>query len=39
MLALILVAFTISFIASVWATQSLIDWAKNMFNLKIIRDE
>ena len=39
MLVLILTAFTISFIATVWATQSLIDWAKNKFNLKIFIDE
>ena len=35
MLVLILVAFTISVVAIVWATQSLIDWAKKKFNLKI----
>lgn len=39
MLVLILVAFTISVVAIVWATQSLIDWAKNKFNLKIFIDE
>ena len=39
MLVLILVAFTISFIATVLATQSLIDWAKKKFNLKIFIDE
>ena len=35
MLVLILIAFTISFVVTVWATQSLIDWAKKKFNLKI----
>ena len=35
MLVLILIAFTISVVAIVWATQSLIDWAKKKFNLKI----
>lgn len=39
MLVLILAAFTISFIVTVWATQSLIDWAKKKFNLKIFIDE
>ena len=39
MLVLILTVFTISFIATVWATQSLIDWAKKKFNLKIFIDE
>ena len=39
MLVLILAAFTISFIATVWTTQSLIDWAKKKFNLKIFIDE
>ena len=39
MLVLILTAFTISFITTVWATQSLIDWAKKKFNLKIFIDE
>lgn len=39
MLVLILVAFTISVVAIVWATQSLIDWAKKKFNLKIFMDE
>lgn len=39
MLVLILTAFTISFIATVWVTQSLIDWAKKKFNLKIFIDE
>lgn len=35
MLVLVLIAFTISVVAIVWATQSLIDWAKKKFNLKI----
>ena len=35
MLVLILTAFTISVVVTVWATQSLIDWAKKKFNLKI----
>lgn len=35
MLVLILIAFTISVVVTVWATQSLIDWAKKKFNLKI----
>ena len=39
MLVLVLIAFTISFIATVWETQSLIDWAKKKFNLKIFIDE
>ena len=39
MLVLILIAFTISAVAIVWATQSLIDWAKKKFNLKIFIDE
>lgn len=39
MLVLILTAFTISVVAIVWATQSLIDWAKKKFNLKIFMDE
>lgn len=39
MLVLVLITFTISFIATVWATQSLIDWAKKKFNLKIFIDE
>lgn len=39
MLVLVLTVFTISFIATVWATQSLIDWAKKKFNLKIFIDE
>lgn len=39
MLVLILTAFTISSVAIVWATQSLIDWAKKKFNLKIFIDE
>ena len=39
MLVLILTAFTISFITTVWATQSLIDWAKKKFNLKIFIDD
>lgn len=39
MLVLILIAFTISVVAIVWATQSLIDWAKKKFNLKIFIDE
>lgn len=39
MFVLILTAFTISFIATVWATQSLIDWAKKKFNLKIFIDD
>lgn len=39
MLVLILTAFTISSVAVVWATQSLIDWAKKKFNLKIFIDE
>ena len=39
MLVLILVAFTISVVTTVWATQSLIDWAKKKFNLKIFIDE
>lgn len=39
MLVLILIAFTISVIVTVWATQSLIDWAKKKFNLKIFIDE
>lgn len=39
MLVLILTAFTISVVATVWATQSLIDWAKKKFNLKIFMDE
>lgn len=39
MLVLILIAFTISVVAIVWATQSLIDWAKKKFNLKIFMDE
>ena len=39
MLVLILIAFTISVVAIVWATQSLIDWAKKKFNLKLFIDE
>lgn len=39
MLVLILTAFTISVVAIVWTTQSLIDWAKKKFNLKIFIDE
>lgn len=39
MLVLILTAFTISFVVTVWTTQSLIDWAKKKFNLKIFIDE
>lgn len=39
MLVLILIAFTISFVVTVWATQSLIDWARKKFNLKIFIDE
>ena len=39
MLVLILTAFTISVVSIVWATQSLIDWAKKKFNLKIFMDE
>ena len=39
MLVLILVAFTISFIATVWATQSLKKKKKKKFNLKIFIDE
>ena len=39
MLVLILIAFTISSVVTVWATQSLIDWAKKKFNLKIFIDE
>lgn len=39
MLVLILIAFTISVVVTVWATQSLIDWAKKKFNLKIFIDE
>lgn len=39
MLVLILSAFTISVVVTVWATQSLIDWAKKKFNLKIFIDE
>ena len=39
MLTLILIAFSISFVAVVWAAQSLIDWAKKKFNLKIFGDE
>lgn len=39
MLVLILTAFTISVAVTVWATQSLIDWAKKKFNLKIFIDE
>ena len=39
MLVLILIAFTISVVATVWATQSLIDWARKKFNLKIFIDE
>lgn len=39
MLVLILSAFTISFVVTVWATQSLIDWARKKFNLKIFIDE
>ena len=39
MLVLILFAFTISVVAIVWATQSLIDWAKKKFNLKIFIDD
>lgn len=39
MLVLILTAFTISVVVTVWATQSLIDWAKKKFNLKIFIDE
>lgn len=39
MLVLILTAFIISVVVTVWATQSLIDWAKKKFNLKIFIDE
>lgn len=39
MLVLILIAFTISVVVTVWATQSLIDWARKKFNLKIFIDE
>lgn len=39
MLVLILIAFTISVVTIVWVTQSLIDWAKKKFNLKIFIDE
>lgn len=39
MLVLILTAFTISVVVTVWATQSLVDWAKKKFNLKIFIDE
>ena len=39
MLVLILTVFTISVVVTVWATQSLIDWAKKKFNLKIFIDE